>query len=266
MPPNDSQLLQVADGGNGSLNGCSSSAGCVFTGPTTIVLNGSGTTMTVTNAGYNSGNAATLNYPANGVIYINNSSCSAVYTPYTVNYSAAYNAGCGNATVQGYYSKALTIGAANDIIINGSITTPVDGSGTPTGTAMLGLIADDFVRIYHPLTGTRSGTSAYDCPTSNNTNGSGSLSNPVIYAAILAIDHSFTVDNFDCGGSSLGNLEVYGAIAQNFRGAVGSSTPTGYVKDYIYDDRLQDESPPYFLNPSDAGWELVRRTECDTAC
>ena len=43
-----------------------------------------------------------------------------------------------------------------------------------------------------------------------------------IDAAILAINHSFIVDNYDCG-SPLGTLTVNGAIAQKYRGAVGTT-------------------------------------------
>jgi hypothetical protein len=64
---------------------------------------------------------------------------------------------------------------------------------------------------------------------------------------------------------------VDGAIAQNFRGAVGTfdgngNIVSGYSKNYVYDGALQTESPPYFLSPIGAPWELVRETECDTTC
>src|SRR3712207_7587016 len=39
-------------------------------------------------------------------------------------------------------------------------------------------------------------------------------------AALLAMDHSFTADNYDCG-DRLGNITINGAIAQLCRGAVG---------------------------------------------
>ena len=55
---------------------------------------------------------------------------------------------CGNVYVHGEYTKSLTIAAENDVIINGNITTPVNGE-TPTTNALLGLIANNFVRIYH---------------------------------------------------------------------------------------------------------------------
>ena len=40
-----------------------------------------------------------------------------------------------------------------------------------------------------------------------STNGTGSLTDPYIYAAILAVNHSFIVDNYDCG-AQLGTLTV----------------------------------------------------------
>jgi Tfp pilus assembly protein PilX len=282
LPPNDLQLLQVADGDVATqTNGCYTKAGCVFTGPTTIVLTGS--TFTVTNASYNSGAATTGLSPSNGVIYIANASggCTPTntYTPYIVNSTATYsnadNTGCGNATVSGTYSNSLTIGTDNDIIINGNITptgvTVNSSSGgtppTPSGTALLGLIANDFVRVYHPLSGTRSSASFGTCP-NPNTNATGSLTNLYVYAAILAVNHSFIVDNFDCG-TTLGDLYVYGVIAQNFRGPVGTESGgtvvSGYTKGYYYDTRFQALSPPYFLDPVSAGWEVNRVTECDSS-
>ena len=58
---------------------------------------------------------------------------------------------------------------------------------------------------------------------------------------MLAIKHSFIVDNYNCG-APLGTLNVNGAIAQKFRGAVGTGgggSDTGYLKNYNYDERLQ---------------------------
>ncbi len=92
--------------------------------------------------------------------------------------------------------------------------------------------------------------------------GWGTLENPWIYAAILATTHSFVVDNFNCG-KPLGELNLDGALAQNYRGIVGtggSSISTGYLKDYKYDERLAVDEPPYFLSPLNAGWKVARET------
>ena len=59
--------------------------------------------------------------------------------------------------MHGKYTKSLTIAAENDLVINGNILTltePEDSpTGTPTTNALLGLIANNFVRIYHPVVG-----------------------------------------------------------------------------------------------------------------
>ena len=94
-------------------------------------------------------------------------------------------------------------------------------------------------------------------------NGTGSLTNPRIDAAILAINHSFIVDHYNCG-APLGTLTVNGAISQKFRGPVGTSSGgtvvTGYGKDYNYDDRLRYQEPPHFLDPVESAWHVQRET------
>ena len=85
---------------------------------------------------------------------------------------------------------------------------------------MLGLIANNFIRVYHPLvvvTATKTEPEKTECK-----NAPGTLENITIDAAILAIKHSFIVDNYDCG-ESLGELTVHGAISQKYRGAVGTT-------------------------------------------
>ena len=83
-------------------------------------------------------------------------------------------------------------------------------------------------------------------------------------AAILSLNHSFTVDNYYCG-APLGTLTVNGTIGQKFRGPVGrgggSGKVNGYTKDYNYDDRLRFRAPPHFLDPVQAAWRIQRYTE-----
>ena len=70
-------------------------------------------------------------------------------------------------------------------------------------------------------------------------------------------------------GASLGTLTIDGAVAQLFRGPVGTSggfsSSTGYLKNYTYNDTLMSVEPPYFLNPVSAAWSVQRQTECDSA-
>lgn len=51
---------------------------------------------------------------------------------------------CGNAWVSGTYNSDLTIGADNDVIVENDLIRGNDG-------VLLGLIANNFVRVYHPV-------------------------------------------------------------------------------------------------------------------
>lgn len=222
-PPTNSQLKHV-EGVMG------------FTGQVYITLAGS--TMTVKSGPY-SGSPTLYSgaIPTSGVVYVSQASCSTSYSPFDVNYPTS--SGCGNAYVRGTYTERLTIAAENDVIVRDDVL----ASGSE---GMLGLIANNFVRVYHPC-------------------GSGDLGSVRIDAAILAIQHSFIVDEYDCG-SPQGTLEVNGVIAQKFRGPVGTfnsstgTTVSGYTKDYNYDDRLRYIAPPHFLDPVEAAWHMQRQT------
>jgi hypothetical protein len=214
-----------------------------FAGLTTIVLAGS--QMQVTNAAL--GGTVTMPLPDNGVIYVANDSvdsASGGCTDPSFAYRQYYDSqqvGCGDVWVSGQYAQDLTIAADNDVVINGSITRADDG-------LLLGLIANQFVRVYHPVNN--------NC----SANATGSLPDLEIHAAILALTHSFLVDNWYCG-ASLGDLTVEGAIAQRFRGPVGTVDGTGYFKDYEYNDRLRYREPPFFLDPVQASWRIARQNE-----
>jgi len=244
-----------------------------YTGQVQICL--SGTNMTVgTQAGQCTGTTSPI--PSNGVIYVSNGTCNETYSPFTATYPET--SGCGNVYVKGEnYSGQLTIAAQNNIIINGNLTRASGSSG------MLGLIANNFVRIYHPLCKPLPGggtptcstitaqTGPNECGSTNPTtekyeegvNGAGTLKDVKIDAAILAIEHSIIVDHYDCG-NILGDLNITGALAQKFRGPVGtgsnSSPSSGYLKNYIYDDRLHYQEPPSFIDPKPSNWVIGRET------
>jgi hypothetical protein len=215
--------------------------------------------------------------PTDGVVYVQNGvGCTSSYSPFTATYPAS--SGCGNAIVhsQGTYSGLLTIAAENDVIIDGNIRR------TSSSADLLGLIANNFIRVKHPVCETNQAPSDPDCAGGTGVpgsvteqaakndcdadndgnragNGNGSLSNVTIDAALMSIDHSFIVDHYDCG-TSLGTLTVNGAISQKFRGAVGTTGGTGYIKDYNYDDRLRFQEPPHFFDPVQSSWHVQRET------
>jgi hypothetical protein len=217
MPPSNQDLKNIAQ------------PAYRYTGKTFIELNG--TSMTVRNANL-SGGEDIVSLPSNGVIYVDASSCT---TPWDRSPDYTEAAGCGNAYVRGSYGANLTIAAAGDIIIDGHLTRSTGGDDL-----LLGLVANNFVRVYHPCTG--------------------GISDLNIHAAILALNYSFMVDNWNCG-SGLGRLNVNGAIAQYYRGPVGTTGGTGYIKNYTYNRRLRYREPPYFLDPQLASWRVSRQSE-----
>jgi Tfp pilus assembly protein PilX len=242
-PQSDTSLLSYVEEEN------------VFTGVTHLVLNGTTKEITakywVEEKGTEKEVKKTIKWPKNGLIYVEaGKDCAYTYSPTKADTSTEEKEeiNCGTVYVSGTYSEPLTVAAQNDLIINGSIyPTSISKLGeAPSGTTTLGLIATEYIRVYHPCSSTKG-------------NETGTLENPWIYSAILSTSHSFIVDNFGCG-KQLGELNIYGAIAQKFRGPVGTAGGTGYDKDYIYDERLATDEPPYFLSPLNAGWQIERET------
>jgi len=237
-----------------------------FEGETTICLQG--TTLRV-GAGQTCTSAA-LPFPANGVVYVanKNNECKTEYTPFNVAYETTGVNSCGNVNIiEGKYAKPLTIAAANNVLIKTNIE-------KTTEEGMLGLIATNFIRIYHPVELVH----PQECKWEQKKNGewvqvctentavteckgnlTGTIENLKIEAALLALQHSFIVDNYRCG-SRIGTLSVKGAIAQKYRGAVGTTGNSGYVKNYEYDERLKTTEPPSFIEPIKSDWVIGRET------
>ncbi|MCU1693336.1 MAG: hypothetical protein JWM64_2427 [Frankiales bacterium] len=138
----------------------------------------------------------------------------------------------------------LTVSANNDLYITNNI------DYAPGTTSFLGLIAEQCVYYWHPV--------------SNSTNlnlpgQSTPFLNARISAALLSVNHAVTVQHYAVGGS-LGNLNVTGAITQKFRGVVRQGT-AGYAKNYQYDQRLRYDAPPRFLNPTSSSFGAIRTAE-----
>jgi hypothetical protein len=228
LPPSNTKLKKAA------------LSAYTFTGKTTIQFQ-SGGNMLVTNAAAGLTNAA-MALPSNGVIYVQNGSCGVGYDPINPDSDPS---GCGDAIVSGTYGGNITIGAEQDIVVANDLL--------KGGDFLMGLIANNFIRVYHPANyGSGNGNPA--C--TNN----GSPTNMTIEASILSLQHSFLVDRYFCG-ASLGTLTVRGSIGQKYRGPVGTSGGTGYFKSYQYDDRLKYRAPPKFLDPVQAAWGIVRQVE-----
>jgi Tfp pilus assembly protein PilX len=228
--------------------------GKVFSGTTNITFSGNSAAVVNCPTTTTACTTSTVDLTQYPIIYVSNApSCTPpLYNPFLTSYprdvSGNYFAGCaGDAYVSGNYTTPVTIGAANNVVVKSDITTTVDGNNNPTGSATLGLVANEFVRVEHGCS-------------------SNQLTNLTIDAAILALNHSFIVDNWNCGGS-MGSLNVHGAIAQWFRGPVGQPNGSGgilngYAKNYNYDNRLANILPPYLFDISNSGWHVSRETIC----
>jgi hypothetical protein len=241
--------------------------GQVLTGTTTITLSGTQATISVCPGAATTDPCTSVNqtetYPS--IIYVQSAAgCTPNHLPstYSVNTTPKqYFGPCGDVYVHGTYSQPLTIVSDDDIIIVGNtstaicytptasctsnpgLTTTTDGSGNPIGNATLGLVAGAFVRVMHPGTGSTTPQAI------------------TIDAAVLTLQHSFMVDNYGTG-SPQAKLTVHGAIAQRYRGIVGTAGSAGYIKDYYYDDRLHVLLPPFLFDLSTAGWVVSRETLC----
>lgn len=234
-----------------------------YTGEVKVCLAGS--TMKVGPGKSCTGSLYSGPLPANGVIYDSNAAgCTGEYTPTNVSYESTVVSPCGNLNIEGTFAKPLTIASANDIVITNNLQKANE-------EAMLGLVANNFIRVYHPVElvhpkectkETVKGKTTEKCTenlsiTECRGNLSSAITNLKIEAALLAINHSFIVDNYKCG-AQLGTLNVKGAIAQKYRGAVGTTNNSGYIKNYEYDDKFRTNEPPEFTSPEKAAWVLGR--------
>jgi type II secretory pathway pseudopilin PulG len=265
MPDTNTTLAAYTTPG---ANGTSTGPGCYYTGATKITFAGKymsvtspNTSLTATPARCRPG-ASVLVPP---VIYVDetSSTCTGVGYPATSEVASGsadtsywtsngsskttnYRCGRGTAFISGTVDTQVTVASADDIVITGDLKV-ADNLG---GTDVIGLIADNNVWIYHPV----------------NSSSANLLTTPVrtVQAAILSVSHSFVVQNWALG-SPLGTLNVSGAIAQKFRGPVGtgsgSTIATGYYKNYVYDPRLAYLQPPYFLAPASNQWLVADVTD-----
>jgi hypothetical protein len=219
-----------------------------FRGPTKIVM--SGTAMHVQGTRMNGTTVnGTVPIPADGVIYVANNNDIGFCPAYTPANSAAAPPACGNLEVEGNYAANITLTAENDIVLTNNLQRTASGS-----PFLLGLIATNYVRVAHPVTGCRP---ALQCnKVTGCSDAAGTNLNVSVEGAILSLTRSFIVDNWFCGGQQ-GTLSVYGAIAQKFHGPVGDlPKQSGYFKAFTYDTKLRYRSPPHFLDPVNAQWRI----------
>ena len=81
-------------------------------------------------------------WPPSGVIYVGNGACGTRYNPTDWDTQIP---GCGDVRVEGNYAQDLTIAAAER---RDRDRRPDEANGSD---ALLGLISDQFVRVWHPV-------------------------------------------------------------------------------------------------------------------
>ena len=167
----------------------------------------------------------------------------------------------GTVFVEGDVDGQVTVSAKDDVVVTADITLQ-----DRNGTNIVGLVAGNYVWIYHPIDDEKYQPNCIkpkpNCPKKSEFENLLDEDHTVdrIDAAMLSLRHSILVQNWDMG-DHLKELTIYGALAQKFRGPVGTSAGTGYDKDYIYDDRLRLLQPPFFLAPKSAPWRSVQVTD-----
>ncbi len=176
-----------------------------------------------------------------------------------VDYPLPVNGVCfvdGKVELKGTLKGQLTVACEGDIEIMDNCVYNTDPRLDPTSTDILGIVADGDVYMDGYAYGANVDTA-----------------DETVMAAIMTLDESFTVENYN-SGSPRGNLVIYGGLIQYRRGPVGTfngSTGqiiTGYAKDYSYDPRLMDNPPPAFPTTGDIdklSWQEIDPSQDITA-
>ena len=155
---------------------------------------------------------------------------SVVTTEVVVNNGRGGRHGGGGTTTE-------TITTGGSIYLDDDIVFHKDPRTDPTSTDMLGIIAEDNVWI---------------------TDNSANHHDINIDASIFCQNGSFGADNYNNRPVS-GNINLFGGVIQNTRGAVGTFNDrgpvSGFAKRYAYDNRLMVASPPMF--PGTGSFEIV---------
>jgi hypothetical protein len=233
-----------------NFTGSSSYTGNNYAYDVYLTFNSNGTvTITDTTRKSNSGSWSVVNYTSPQTI-----SLSSIQDPYG---QVVITVRDGDVHVKGMLSGNVTVAAfqgatsprtsytgrtqgtpyfgTNDgnVLIDGNIVYKNDPQINPGSTDMLGLVADNNVALVHQK----------------------NPGNVTIDGAIFAKNGSFSYLGYsnDEGSTSNGSyntfygfLNVYGSITQNSRGAVGTVTGTGYLKNYKFDNRFYATHPPSF--------------------
>lgn len=295
LPPSNNQIKAEADP-------ALSAAGCMYVGATSLKFKSNGE-IRVKSAATDDPNPGKCpidgdmsGVPSNGVIYVRGAKPSETCLsspPHGYDLSGditPYDNCAGDVFIEGTLDGRLTLAAENNIVITDDVV--YEGGRSASGDDMLGLVANNFVEIMHPVRNRSNQYYKYvgeivatgfivasDCDyvyddsgrrycyvIANRTDdiryqgGNRRFEDPHIDAAILSVGHSFRVQNHDRGAPFTSSIDLFGTIGQLYRGPTGTfngstlAQVTGYDKDYQYDPRLEYISPPHFLDPVQSAW------------
>jgi hypothetical protein len=172
----------------------------------------------------------------------------------------------GKVVLSGVVNGRVTVAASDNIILGDDLRYAI-----PPGTApclssnMLGLLSPGYIYV---------ADNELNAPqqwgTSSSWKSYASTTDEYIQGVLLALN-SFQVENYGSGSTSAqpcgttavgrGCLYLTGGIIQQVRGAVGTTSSTGYIKRYAYDRCAFQTPPPYF--PTTGRFKRNRYYELD---
>jgi hypothetical protein len=284
-----------ATGANDTLNFASDSSTCPTDGSTLVSLPTNGVLFVD-----QGGNGNTGNNPFDGICSHGNCNdsqtlpggCTGCYYGQTNSPDTE-----ADAFVSGSLSGHLTVSSNQNVIITGPLTyadctwvgtsswSNCNYNSFTSSSAVndtLGLIAYQYVEVNMPLDGngnvlaacgSHGALAAPLCDPSTSSGAPNGGQGLTIDGSILALQGSFLVNNYQSGNNNTssgneGTLTIYGSLQQDARGAVGTfnggSIQSGYSKRYLWDPRLPFYSPPYYLTPGTASWNLMSSAESYT--
>ena len=194
---------------------------------------------------YLTGMDLTITFNSDGTLTVQEGAGAPIRVPlstYAPNGALMVNG--GNIRIKGKFTGQLTIsaqagGVANKgkVYLDSSVTyvhDPQSGSSSD----LLGVCAEDSVVI------------------TNNSNNSHGID---IQASVFSLNKGMGAENYS-SGPTRGRINLLGGVSQQQRAPVGTidgsgNVITGYSKSYRYDDRLMNQSPPFF--PTTGSYEIL---------
>lgn len=153
----------------------------------------------------------------------------------------------GTVAVSGTLRGRTTLYAKNNVVYIDDVRYATDPA-TGVCNDMLGVIAGENIIV--------ADNAINDPPNANGYRNLDDTKDLYLHGVQMAIDESFTVENYDSGPTNANDCEgdndgrgclyLLGGIIQERRGAVGLTNGSGYIKRYSYDRCAVQIPPPYF--------------------